>query len=411
VALGDFPIHDAEISPPDALADMEPDEQHFHEATGNEGASFERTYRRAALVLWPQARRLAVLNQAGLPVTSPYLDGLIGRWAASGGDRESPLWHEAHQLAGHMLRTWPRGACYSRQGDESDSARMLALMTRLKDTEHIETILADIIAAGGHSKSDNEAVLAALGLLLARRAAEWIERIVDANAGMCLGSCADLLTRCVRVDASAKRLVLAGKALFRALPGDPAHVRQAGFAWQRQGVDADVVIDIVSALSRIDAKLADAAAGHLLAWPTTYGMDEVILPAMRRLVKQTRARAFAAVERLRAACLEHLRARVALALDAPADWTRAGVSGCPCRRCGELSQFLADPSQRTWAFKANEPDRRHVEETIRREGSDLDCATDKRGRPYSLVCTKNQASYDRRATQRNQDLKDLALLQ
>jgi predicted 2-oxoglutarate/Fe(II)-dependent dioxygenase YbiX len=410
VALGDFPIHDEELSPSDALADMEPDEQHFHEATGNEGASFERTYRRAALVLWPQARRLAVLNQAGLPVTLPYLGGLIGRWVASGDDRESPLWRDAHQLAGHMLCTWCKAICQSPGDGESDSARMLALMTRLKDTEHIETILVDIIAAGGHGKGDNEAVLAALGLLPARRAAKLVERIVAANAGMCLGSCADLLARGAGVDALANGPVLAGKALVQALPGDLAQV-QTGFAWQRQRIDADLVVDIVSALSRIDTKLADAAVGHLLAWPTTYGMDKVILPAVRRLVKQTGGLALAAVERLRSACLEHLRARVALALEAPADWTRARASGCPCHRCGELSQFLVDPSQRLWAFKASEPDRRHVEETIRREGCDVDCATDKHGRPYSLVCTKNQASHDRRAKQRNQDLKDLALLQ
>src|SRR5215468_10632651 len=49
IALGEIPIEEGEVSPPDALEDMEPDEQHFHEATGNEGASFERTYRRAAL--------------------------------------------------------------------------------------------------------------------------------------------------------------------------------------------------------------------------------------------------------------------------------------------------------------------------------------------------------------------------
>ena len=41
---------------------------------------------------------------------------------------------------------------------------------------------------------------------------------------------------------------------------------------------------------------------------------------------------------------------------------------------------------------------------------DLDLTIDKRGRPYSLVCTKNQASYDRRANQRKQDLEDLARL-
>src|SRR5262245_29448776 len=77
--LGDLPIEDDEVCPPDALEDMEPDEEHFHEATGNEGASFDRTYRRAALVLWPSKRTLAVLNQAGLSATLPYLADLVAR--------------------------------------------------------------------------------------------------------------------------------------------------------------------------------------------------------------------------------------------------------------------------------------------------------------------------------------------
>jgi hypothetical protein len=55
--------------------------------------------------------------------------------------------------------------------------------------------------------------------------------------------------------------------------------------------------------------------------------------------------------------------------------------------------------------------RRHVEESIRRSGCDLDLVTDRRGRPYSLVCTKNQASYDRRAHQRQHDLVHLAQLE
>ena len=62
----DFPFTEDELCPEDAFEDLAPDDEHFHEATGNEGASFERTYRRAGFVLWPAARRLAVLNQAGL---------------------------------------------------------------------------------------------------------------------------------------------------------------------------------------------------------------------------------------------------------------------------------------------------------------------------------------------------------
>jgi hypothetical protein len=48
-----------------------------------------------------------------------------------------------------------------------------------------------------------------------------------------------------------------------------------------------------------------------------------------------------------------------------------------------------------------------VEQTIQRAHCDVDLTTDRRGRPYTLVCTKNQASYDRRAKQRRKDLEDV----
>jgi hypothetical protein len=89
-AINELPFEERELCPPESFDGLEPDEQHFHEATGNEGASFERTYRRAAFVLWPSARRLAVLNQAGLGVTLPYLNNLAQRWPQSGESQESP---------------------------------------------------------------------------------------------------------------------------------------------------------------------------------------------------------------------------------------------------------------------------------------------------------------------------------
>jgi hypothetical protein len=55
-------------------------------------------------------------------------------------------------------------------------------------------------------------------------------------------------------------------------------------------------------------------------------------------------------------------------------------------------------------FKAAEVARSHLEKTILNARCDLDVTTDRRGRPYGLVCIKNQASYDRRAKQRSQDL-------
>ncbi len=414
--LGDFPFEEEELCPPDTFDDLKPDEQHFHEATGNEGASFDRTYRRAALVLWPRGRRLAVLNQVGLSATLPYLGELTQRWTESGEGPESDPWRQAHELTGHMLRTWPRTTGWRSWGAEtpSQTARMLILLTRLRDTARIEAFLADLSATGLYGLGDNEALVEAIGLLPSARAAELIERVIAGNAGAALGACGELLARCAAVAEDADRTVdfrPAARALVEALPGDPARVTQPDSWFRPPPVQPGFVVDLLAALGQLDAALAERAADHVLAWPKTYGLDTVLVPAVLVLTERVKSRDCAAVRRLRAACLEHLRARIAELLEPPRDWTRASTLACRCPHCSELSRFLADPDRQVWTFKAAESDRRHVEDSIRRGGCDLDRGTDKRGRPYSLVCTKNQASYDKRAQQRQKDLEDVARLE
>ena len=93
-------------------------------------------------MLWPRARRLAVLNQAGLAATLPYLGELTGRWTQSGEGPASPLWREAHELSSHMLRTWPRQVGWSpgRTEARSDAATLLTLLSQLQDTARIDTL-------------------------------------------------------------------------------------------------------------------------------------------------------------------------------------------------------------------------------------------------------------------------------
>jgi hypothetical protein len=143
--LGVLPFDPEEISPHEALEDWAPDDQSFREATGNEGASFERSYRKAALVLWPRRWRLAVINHGGLPATLPYLGDLVEQWTESGGDDRSPLWAQAHELSGHMLASWsigPRRTATS----PSDAGMLLTLLSRLGDTANIARFLAEVSA-------------------------------------------------------------------------------------------------------------------------------------------------------------------------------------------------------------------------------------------------------------------------
>jgi len=61
-------------------------------------------------------------------------------------------------------------------------------------------------------------------------------------------------------------------------------------------------------------------------------------------------------------------------------------------------------------LKAAQDRRNHVEQSVRSAACDLDLATEKRGSPHTLVAVKNQASYERRAKQRRQDLEHVAVL-
>ena len=259
----DFPFTEDELCPPDAFDDLAPDEEHFHEATGNEGASFERTYRRAGLVLWPAARRLAVLNQAGLRTTLPYLENLTARWEANGASIQSSLWREADELSGHMLRSWPRSSW--RRDDDAEAGRMLDLQVRLGNVKRIDEFLAELSAEGHYAASDNGAIVRAAALLPPARATELMVRIVGRNAPAHLSACGDLLLRSVAAPIGALGdLGRIGAALIDAMPGDPTK-REEVDPWTRpKSVKPGFVVDLLTATSRIDAGLAARAIERLL---------------------------------------------------------------------------------------------------------------------------------------------------
>ena len=251
----------------------------------------------------------------------------------------------------------------------------------------------------------------ALKLLAASRVGPLLQAVVQANADLHIGGCADLLARASAVAAWRGELQGAAQALLDAMPGDPARPKVQADAWRRERADAAVVHDSLRALAAIDAGLADAAASHWLAWPKTYGLDNVIVPALRRLASGRHCcttRPLSACERQRWRISWRARRWT---------WRRRPTGSvmrkmnCRCEHCQSLSRFLQSASQEVWRFKAREADRRHVEDSIRQGRHDVDCTSESaRTAPDALVCSKNQASYERRVAQRRVDLDDLQRL-
>ena len=164
----------------------------------------------------------------------------------------------------------------------------------------------------------------------------------------------------------------------------------------------------MTAMAQIDPALAERTAHYLLAWPKIWDIDTVLVAGVQGLPAEIRDNA--AVRLLHQACVAHLQARIAEPLAPPPDWRRASKLGCACEKCTSLRNFLNDPGQQKWVFRAAQTERSHVETTIANARVDLNTTTLRSGSPHSLVCTKNQASYERRVVQRREDMENLEKL-
>ena len=88
----------------------------------------------------------------------------------------------------------------------------------------------------------------------------------------------------------------------------------------------------------------------------------------------------------------------------PRDWFIDANIACRCEHCRKLKAFCRDADAKTVRFPLRKELRAHLHQTIDRHRLDIDHVTERRGRPYTLVCTKNRASYRRRLDEYAEDV-------
>jgi hypothetical protein len=276
--MGSLPFDDAEVCPPNAFADKDDVEPDFEEATGNEGASFERTYQRAALVLWPRHGRARVLADGGPAVSVPYLTSLMGRLQVdpapeAAADRPAALRQEALALAAYIRDSWPTTDDERRQlGKRGHTGRLLDALRQLDQADAGAAFIEEVCAAGGFTGEDNTAIARLCTELCAgpaaERAARLVHAVIDGNALRDPAACAQLLARCAEQwpEASTAQLHPAALALLAGLPHPDRRPEPApgGFGPPPPRPTAELVLSALVGLSRLDIALADRALRHFL---------------------------------------------------------------------------------------------------------------------------------------------------
>lgn len=402
-----LPFEENELCPENALDNLEELEESFHEATGNEGASFERSYQSAALVLWPRDRKMSVIHRAGLAISIPFLDKLIWEWENAHSGQKSLLEKQAEELSALIINSWTVPERLNPWSSELKlTPRMLNLLLRLGNENHIVAFIERHMVPPVYGHKDNEALIGTIRLLPSSRFSSLMTNLIEKNAESALEACADLFKRWARSDNDQEQkmpLEKSAETLVEVLTGkNPKFVKEEKPVF---------IVNLLEALERIAPHLSIRSSRYILENPETYGLDESLIPAVLVFLNSKGNEPSPSFKILRTHCLDRLRERAASLLEPPKDWVRFSKISCKCPDCKILREFLADPDRGAWSFKAAESRREHIIISIQKDRLDLDSTTEKKSRPYTLVCTKNSASYEKLLKQRKKDLENIARME
>ena len=155
---------------------------------------------------------------------------------------------------------------------------------------------------------------------------------------------------------------------------------------------------------------AETAARAVAGDPQIVRPDRALPAALGELSGEEGLASGAAFATLWRHATGFLLARSAEPPGEPGDWTIAADVACTCEHCRKLRAFCRDPDAKVARFPLRKELRAHLHQIIDRHRLDLDHVTERRGRPYTLVCTKNRASHKRRLAEYAKDVAAMRTL-
>lgn len=425
VDFGKLPLAKGELLPAGALDGEKPDTQRVSEATGNEGGSYERAYHRAAIVLWHKSRYADVLLQGGAVAAIPYLKKLVESWLAAGKpSHNSKVWREIATLTQRMMQTWAvdQHRYWRKTEDESQSrCEMLAVLHATGDAVLLRHFIEEIVVRD-FDGTEQEQLLASCSVLGAKATGEVFAELVTKRMKTKHKASTELLRRITTDSARGTKpsptlteayRKIAGAAV-KALPRIGSRPDDDRGRWSEdEPLEASTITSLLETLRNLKAtKLMSAAVASIAADPKTFAPDALLVTVLESL-RRTHGASVTndkSLLRLWQHTVDFLLARSRVPPQSPTDWAQGADLDCSCKDCKELKEFAADPLEKTHRFRIRTDLRQHLHRTIEQHDLDMTHKTERRGSPYTLVCTKTRRHHQKRVKQYENDVRCLKTL-
>ncbi|MFA1551882.1 2OG-Fe(II) oxygenase [Actinomadura chokoriensis] len=402
-------IRDHEVAVTTPSSHLTPYEAQYEGYMGNYGNTLDRWYRRAALVIWPRARRFSNRAQATPKWAMDELERMISAGNTS----------EAQEVARTLLPFWDTAI-----RSDSKSAPLAATLRAVGGLDEPETATALlrpfelVLLAPGHAP------------LLAGLAGHY------GDAWM--GDLQRVWFESWRRGAHSYRtevmdwlceLPLLAAALLAAGPdGKITAHRLLEQAWNLYAGKVRSWLTGPSTSSR-DTWLSDLGrplAGILTAAAQTEAhgvLDEavrlgrtpsdqtalLVVSVLRAAGEHATGNGRGAVfGDLAAGCAGHLQNALARPQRATGDWSIDPPEACSCELCETLAAFLRDRASRSLEWPLAKQGRSHIHSRIDAAELPVRHQTRRQGRPYTLVLTKTEALFDTERLIRERHRADLA---
>ena len=401
--FGELSVEGIEVIQPGAIDHAEPDEKLFEDYMGNYGPTMDLIYRFAALVVWPKENTLEILVRESIHSAVS--------WVTMQRNRLSDT--EMQHLLSKLVDLWPNndGSSYRKL------PQMLQLLVETKNADIAEDFLSRIVVTDYHGEG-NEQIASLMQLIGTEAAKKFLINIVKQHVRKYpkeILSLLMLITKNLEKTESVWRdvqqeMIRTVASNFRAVLEENTKSQEKAEAIQRseaemgrryifesdkkKPLDTVVITNLFALVLGLDLieesiNIAKAVAD----FPKAVSPDRKLPEVLEEMNKGKQARDSRAYQLLWQQSADFLLRRSNIPPKEPKDWRIDAEIPLYSNFFVQLQAFCQSSEVRVHRIKAKKDIRANIEWTIKNLNLDIDCTTERKNRPYTLVCTKNRASY------------------